>query len=245
MIESPVALVTGANKGLGQETARQLAERGATVVLGSRDPDLGDVAASDLRSDGLAVTSVQLDVTDAASVERVAAQLSKDHGRLDILVNNAGILVDSPALSTTAAEMRTTFETNLFGVVTVIHTMLPLLRASTAPRIVNVASTTASLALISQEGSSFGDSDRILAYAPSKTAVNMLTVQYAQAFRRDPRYGHFKVNSATPGYIATDFNNHSGPRTAAQGARVVVQLAMLPDDGPTGGFFNDEGALPW
>jgi NAD(P)-dependent dehydrogenase (short-subunit alcohol dehydrogenase family) len=245
MIDNPVALVTGGNKGLGLQTARQLAERGATVVLASRDAERGETAASDLRSDGLAVSAVQFDVTDPAGVGRVADQLGTDHGRLDILVNNAGILVDAPALGTTVDEFRQTFETNLFGVVTVIHAMLPLLRASETPRIVNIVSTTASLTLTSDRSSTLRDSDRILAYAPSKAALNMLTLQYAQAFRRDPRFHHLKINSATPGDIATDLNNHVGPRSPAQGARIVVHLAMLTQDGPSGGFFNEAGSLPW
>jgi NAD(P)-dependent dehydrogenase (short-subunit alcohol dehydrogenase family) len=245
MIDNPVALVTGANKGLGLATARQLAERGATVVIGSRDVDRGETAAGTLRADGLSATLVQLDVTDEASVRRAANRLSADYGRLDILVNNAGILIDAPALDTTVEQLRTTFETNVFGVATVTNAMLPLLMVSAAPRIVNIASTTASMTLTSEPTSMFGDSDRIMAYAPSKAAVNMLTVQYAQAFRRDPRYAHIKVNSATPGHIATDLNAHSGSRSTQQGAMVVVRLATLDDDGPSGGFFNEAGVVPW
>jgi len=245
MNNNRIALVTGANKGLGKETARQLAHGGATVLLGSRDAERGAAAARDLRAEGLAVTPVQLDVTDAASVEAIATLLRREYGRLDVLVNNAGTIVEQPALNTTGAAMRQTFEVNVFGVVTVIHTLLPLLRASDAPRIVNVASTTASLALTSDGALFGGDTDTRLAYACSKTALNMLTVQYAQAFRRDASFSPIKINSATPGYVATDLNNHSGPRTVAQGARIVVELATLPNDGPSGGFFNDKGRVPW
>jgi NAD(P)-dependent dehydrogenase (short-subunit alcohol dehydrogenase family) len=245
VVDNPVALVTGANKGLGLATARQLAERGATVLLGTRDLDRGETAASTLRADGLPATLIQLDVTDPAGVERAAYRVLTEYGRLDILVNNAGIMVDAPALATTVAHLRTTFETNVFGMVTVTNAMLPLLRVANTPRIVNISSTTASMTLTNQPGSAFGDSDRIMAYAPSKTAVNMLTVQYAQAFSRDPRYAHIKVNAATPGHVATERNQPDGPRTAQQGAQVVVWLATLGEDGPTGGFFNDAGVVPW
>jgi len=162
-----------------------------------------------------------------------------------VLINKAGTIVDQLALSATAAAMRQTFEVNVFGVVTVIHALLPLLRASDAPRIVNVASTTASLTLTSDGALFGGDTDTRPAYACSKTALNMLTVQYAQAFRRDASLSPIKINAATPGYIATDLNNHSGPRTVARGARIVVELATLPNDGPSGGFFNDTGRVPW
>lgn len=245
MIDNPVALVTGANKGLGLATARQLAERGATVLVGSRDLDRGETAAGTLRADGLPATVVQLDVTDGASVQRAADTVTGEYGRLDILVNNAGILVDAPALATTVDDMRSTFETNVFGVVTVTNTMLPLLRASTTPRIVNIASTAASMTLSTEPAAMVGDSDRIMAYAPSKAAVNMLTVQYARAFQRDPRYSHIKINSVTPGHIATDLNAHGSPRTAQQAAMVVIRLATLADDGPSGGFFNEAGVVPW
>jgi NAD(P)-dependent dehydrogenase (short-subunit alcohol dehydrogenase family) len=141
--------------------------------------------------------------------------------------------------------MRATFATNVFGVVAVTRAALPLLREAPAPRIVNVASTTASLTLISDQDSMLGQADDILAYASSKTALTMLTVQYANAFRRSAGYRHIKVNVATPGYVATDLNGHKGTRTVEEGARVVVELATLPDDGPSGGFFNDDGAVPW
>jgi NAD(P)-dependent dehydrogenase (short-subunit alcohol dehydrogenase family) len=187
----------------------------------------------------------EIDVTDPASVMRVAAQIAREHGRLDVLINNAGIHVGAPALDITVTEMRKTYETNVFGLVTVTHELLPLLRSSLAPRIVNVASTTASHALTCNPESMFSQEDRSLAYASSKAAVTMLTVQYANAFRRRPEYAHIKVNSATPGYIATDLNNHEGSRTPEQGARVVVDLATIDDDGPSVGFFNDQGAVAW
>jgi NAD(P)-dependent dehydrogenase (short-subunit alcohol dehydrogenase family) len=244
MADRPVALVTGANKGLGKETARQLVARGMTVVLGSRDPERGIAAARELGVDG-AVLPVRLDVTDPASVDAVADRLRREYGRLDVLVNNAGTVVDQLAVGTTAVEMRCTYEVNVYGVVTVIHAMLPLLRASAAPRIVNVSSTTASLGLTSGGTDFGGDADRRLAYSSSKAALNMLTVQYARAFAKDPDLSHIKVNSVTPGYVATDLTRYRGTRTVEQGAQVIVRLATLPDDGPTGGFFNDQGPVPW
>ncbi|HEX4246836.1 MAG TPA: SDR family oxidoreductase [Pseudonocardia sp.] len=239
------ALVTGANKGLGKEVARQLGRLGATVLLGSRDRARGEQAAAELAAEGLAVHPVQLDVTDAASVRDAADQVRERHGRLDVLVNNAGILVAPPALETTADDLRTTYETNVFGVVTVTRTMLPLLVDAPAPRIVNVSSTTASLTYNAGPDARFGDTPSNLAYASSKAAVTMLTVQYANAFRGSAEHSHIKCNAATPGHIATDLNGHSGSRTPEQGARIVVHLATLPEDGPSGGFFNDEGQLPW
>jgi NAD(P)-dependent dehydrogenase (short-subunit alcohol dehydrogenase family) len=247
MADRPVALVTGANKGLGKETARQLLGRGMTVVMGSRDPERGIAAARELCElcAGGAAVPAQLDVTDSASVEVVADRLRREYGRLDVLVNNAGTVVDKRAADTTAVEMRHTFEVNVFGVVTAIHAMLPLLRASAAPRIVNVSSTTASLGLTSSGTDFGGDADRRMAYSSSKTALNMLTVQYAHAFAKDPSLSHIKINSATPGYTATDLTGHRGTRTVEEGARIIVDLATLADPGPTGGFFNDQGRVPW
>ncbi|PGH47505.1 SDR family oxidoreductase [Streptomyces sp. Ru87] len=240
-----VALVTGADKGLGRETARQLALRGVTVLLGSRDPGRGAAAARALAAEGAVVTPVRLDVTDADEVRAAADRVRAEHGRLDVLVNNAGAFVGSPAAETTAAEMRVMFEVNVFGVVTVTHAFLPLLRRSAAPRIVNVSSTTGSLTLTSEGADLPGDADRRMAYTCSKAALNMLTVQYAMAFARDPESAHIKINSATPGWTATDINDHRAPRHVSEGARALVELATLPDDGPTGGFFGDEGRVSW
>lgn len=245
MIDNPVALVTGANKGLGRETARQLAVSGAAVLLGSRDLARGEAAAAELAAEGIEVSVVRLDVTDVRSAERAADRIRQEFGRLDILVNNAGGIVEAPALSTTAEDMRATYETNVFGVVTVTRTMLPLLAVSSAARVVNVSSTTASLSVISEPGTIYAAADHILPYASSKAALNMLTVQYAQAFRRDARYGHVKINSASPGLIATDLTHHAGARTVEQGAAVIVRLATLPDDGPNGGYFDEDGPAPW
>ncbi|MGH9277951.1 MAG: SDR family oxidoreductase [Acidimicrobiales bacterium] len=245
MIPSRLALVTGANKGLGHETARQLARLGIAVLLGSRDLDRAAAAVHDLATDGVLVSPVQVDVTDPVSVARLAQDVERDHGRLDILINNAGTFVAAAATATTATEMRQIFEVNVFGVVTTIHALLPLLRRSPAPRIVNVSSTTGSLTLTSEGVDIPGDATRRLAYTASKAALNMLTVQYALAFRGDPDMRHIKINSASPGYTATAMNQHCGTRQVADGARIVVDLATLAENGPTGGFFSDEGPLPW
>jgi NAD(P)-dependent dehydrogenase (short-subunit alcohol dehydrogenase family) len=238
-----IALVTGANKGLGKETARLLALRGMTVLLGSRDLERGTAATRDLAAGGVTVEPIRLDVTDPKSVEAVAARIQDEYGRLDVLVNNAGILVDASATELTAAQLRETFEVNVFGVVTAIQTLLPLLRRSAAPRIVNVSSTTGSLTMTSESKDFGGDADRRIGYATSKTALNMLTVQYARAFARNNEL--IKINSVTPGFVATDMNQHRGTRTVTQGAAAIVDLATLQDDGPTGGFFNDQGPVPW
>ncbi|WP_314175465.1 SDR family NAD(P)-dependent oxidoreductase [Streptomyces winkii] len=245
MTDAPVALITGANKGLGKETARQLAQRGMRVLLGSRDPGRGAAAAAELRAGGATVTPVTLDVTDPGTVEAVAGRLHSDYGRLDVLVNNAGTVLEEPAATLTAAGMREVFEVNVFGVVTAIHTMLPLLRRSGSPRIVNVSSTTASLTLTS-DGTDFGgDAGRRVAYTSSKAAVNMLTVQYAQAFAGDPELAHIRIHSATPGYTATDLTRHRGTRTVTEGARIIVELASSPGSARSGGFYNDQGPVPW
>ena len=246
MTDHLVALVTGANKGLGKETVRQLAARNVTVVLGSRDAKRGEVAAQELAASGLAsIIPVKLDVTDEADVKDIAGWLDTEYGRLDILVNNAGTIVDQLAERTTAAQMRQTYEVNVFGVVTMIQVMLPLLKKSLAPRIVNVSSTTASMSLTSGGTDFGGDADMRMAYSSSKTALNMLTVQYAKAFSKSDTLSHIKINSATPGFTATDMNKHRGTRTVAEGASIIVELATLAADGPTGGFFNDKGVVLW
>jgi NAD(P)-dependent dehydrogenase (short-subunit alcohol dehydrogenase family) len=224
--EKPIALVTGANKGLSKEVARQLGRRGLRVYLGgSRNRTRGKAAAGELVAEGLDVVPAQLDVTDDASVTTLAQTLQRRHGRLDVLVSR-------PDFAITSVEMKQTYDTNVFGVVRMVHAMLPLLRVSKHPCIVNIASTTASLTLASDPTTMFGQEDTIVAYASSKAAVAMLTVQYANAFRRSEAHAHVKINTATPGYIATALNNFSGNRTVEEGSRIVVHLATLPDDGP-------------
>jgi NAD(P)-dependent dehydrogenase (short-subunit alcohol dehydrogenase family) len=221
------ALVTGANKGIGLEIVKRLIDEGMTVYLGARDPEKGEKAAADVGA-----RFVQLDVTDAASVRRAADSLDS----LDVLVNNAGITggrMNAPG-EADVTSIREVFETNVFGVVTVTEAFLPLLRRSAHGRIVNVSSTVGRLA-----GMLTDETPDSLAYRPSKTALNAVTVLYAKA---EPG---LRVNAACPGYCATDLNNHGGHRTATQGANAPVTLATLDDDGPTGGFYDEDGLVAW
>jgi NAD(P)-dependent dehydrogenase (short-subunit alcohol dehydrogenase family) len=241
MPERRVAVVTGANKGIGLEIARQLAREGITVFLGARDEARGRAAAEKLRAEGLDARALRLDVTDDRSVAEAASRVEKDAGRLDILVNNAAIAIDDGPPSRISDELlRRTYETNVFGVVRVTQAFLPLLRRSDAGRIVNLSSGLGSLALNSDPSWAF-TSVKYLAYNTSKTAVNAITVQFAHELRDTP----IKVNAADPGYVATDMNQHQGVRSVEQGAATPVRLATLPADGPTGGYFNDEGPVPW
>ncbi len=236
-----VAVVTGANKGIGLEIARQLAREGITVYLGARDEERGRAAAEKLRAEGLDARPLRLDVTDDAIVAAAAAQLERDAGRLDILVNNAGVAIDDgPPSGVSLDVLRRTYETNVFGVVRTTQALLPLLRRSPAGRIVNLSSGLGSLARNSDPSWDFA-SVKYLAYNSSKTAVNAITVQFAYELRNTP----IKVNAADPGYVATDMNQHRGVRSVEQGAATPVRLALLPPDGPTGGYFNDEGVVPW
>jgi NAD(P)-dependent dehydrogenase (short-subunit alcohol dehydrogenase family) len=240
-----VALVTGANKGLGRETARRLAAAGMTVMAGARDAGRGQAAAAELTADGADVRFLQLDVTDADSVKRAAAWIEETFGRLDVLVNNAGISVENraPVTEVTADQMRRTYETNVFGVVTVTSTLLPLLRRAEAARIVNVSSMLGSLSMAADPQGPFTawPGAFLLAYNSSKTALNALTVTWASALRAEG----IMVNSADPGYVATDLNHHSGNSTVEQGAEAIVALATLAADGPTGTFQAAAGPRPW
>jgi len=185
---------------------------------------------------------VGLDVTSAASVAKVAAFVEASYGRLDVLVNNAGILLErgAPPSGTPIELLRETYETNVLGVVTVTNALLPLVRAAAAGRIVNLSSGLGSLALQSDPSHVYAQNP-LLAYNSSKSALNAITLAYANELRATP----IKVNAADPGYCATDLNGHSGPRTPAQGARAAVHLATLPADGATGTFVDEEGPVPW
>lgn len=237
--------MTGANRGIGKETARQLLSRGITVLLGSRDFQRGVETARDFASERRPAIPIQIDVTEESSIELAAKRVRDEYGRLDVLVNNAGTFTATAAAAVNADDLRSMFEVNVFGAVAAIHAFLPLLGRSAAPRIVNISSTTASLTLTSSGADIPGDASRRLGYTSSKCALNMLTVQYAKAFGTDPRYAKVRINSASPGYTATDMNNFMGARHVSQAAAVIVKLATLPDDGPTGGFFDDEGPVPW
>lgn len=235
-----VALVTGANKGIGAEIARQLAAKQITVVIGARDSALGEATAAKLRAGGHDVRAVVLDVTRAETIAAAAEWILRELGRLDILINNAGIAKGGKPSETSIATVREVFETNVFGVIAVTQAMLPLLREAPAGRIVNVSSRVGSLATITSPSYGYRGVGGV-SYGPSKTALNGVTVVFAQELDGT----RIKVNAACPGYTSTDLNGHSGPRTVEQGASTPVRLALLPADGPTGGFFNDDGPVPW
>ena len=231
-------LITGANKGLGFETARRLLAAGHTVYVGARDAERGRSAA-----ERLGARFVQLDVTDDASVQAAAKTVEADGG-LDVLINNAGIEPRAEdngvpgAAELTADALRTVFETNVFGVVRVTHAFLPLLQRSAAPVVVNVSSGLASLSLLADPASPTHFYPGV-AYPASKTAVNVITVQYAKAFPQ------MRVNSVEPGFTATDLNGRTGTQTVEEGAEIIVRMAQVGPDGPTGGYFRAEGPLPW
>jgi NAD(P)-dependent dehydrogenase (short-subunit alcohol dehydrogenase family) len=236
-----VALITGANKGIGLEIARQLGRKEITVFIGARDDKRGQESANHLRDEGIDARFVQLDVTDQVAIDAAAEDIEREFGRLDILVNNAAIFIDDgPPSKLSIDALRRTYDTNFFGQFAVLKGMLPLLRKSEAGRIVNMSSRLGSLAQTGDPNFEFADAN-LLAYNSSKTALNAMTVQFANELRGTP----IKINSACPGYVATDMNNHGGYRTVEQGAKIAVELATLPADGPTGGFFNEDGAIPW
>ncbi|MFB6710993.1 MULTISPECIES: SDR family NAD(P)-dependent oxidoreductase [unclassified Streptomyces] len=231
-------LITGANKGLGFETARRLTAAGHTVYIGSRDIERGRRAA-----ERLCTRMVQLDVTDDASVQAAAKSIEADGG-LDVLINNAGIESRDAdnnvigAADVTADVMRHMFETNVFGTVRVTHAFLPLLQRSTAPVVVNVSSGLASLTRVTDAGAPAYAYPGV-AYPASKTAVNMITVQYAKAFPG------MRINAVEPGFTKTDLNDNTGVQTVEQGAEIIVRMAQVGPDGPTGGYFDEAGPLPW
>ena len=242
-LKGKVALITGANKGIGYEIARQLGSRGATVLIGARDIKRGEEAANKLRLNEIDARSVQLDVTDQKTIDSAGKQIESEFQKLDILVNNAGIISDSDRLPPSQVDIETlrhTYETNVFGVFAVTKAMLPLLKKSKAGRIVNLSSGLASLTLNSDPNYEFANS-KLLAYNSSKTAVNAITVVLAAELKDTP----IKINAADPGFTATDINQYQGYRTVEQGAIAAVRLATLPDDGSSGGFFDENGVVPW
>jgi NAD(P)-dependent dehydrogenase (short-subunit alcohol dehydrogenase family) len=249
-MDKPVALVTGANKGIGLQIAKDLAGHGFTVLVGSRNLERGQTAAASVGADARAV---QLDVTDQASIDAAAKLIQNELGRLDVLVNNAGIAhagkpgrsLDEVSRSgrpsvASLDEVRSVFETNVFSVIAVTQAMLPLLREAPAARIVNVSSGSGSLTMNADPNNPrrgmFG-----AVYSPSKTALNAITLAFA--IELEPT--GIKVNAVAPGFTATDLNNFEGTRTVRQAAREPVRLALLGPDGPTGTFSDENGALPW
>ncbi len=243
MADKKMALITGANKGIGKEIARQLGAQGMTVLIGARDKERGKAAAAELTAGGADARAVLLDVTDQASIDAAAKQVESEYGRLDVLVNNAGIALDggpSSALTLEIETLRRTYETNVFGVFSMTRAFLPLLKKSGAGRIVNVSSGLGSLSQNSDPSWDYA-AVKPLAYNSSKAALNMVTVIFAAELKDTG----IKVNAADPGYTATDLNHNQGHQTVEQGAAAAVRLATLPDNGPTGGFFDEAGVVPW
>ncbi|MEU6541258.1 SDR family NAD(P)-dependent oxidoreductase [Streptomyces sp. NPDC047000] len=245
--DATIALVTGANKGIGRAVASRFAELGMTVLVGARDLEKGAEAAAAIRAAGGVAYPIGLDVTDRRGVTAAAEEIGDRFDHLDILVNNAGIAGELGAQSPGPARldgMRAVFETNLFGVVTVTEAMLPLLRRSPAARIVNVSSGTSSMTWTTDATHYLSRMPGSLGYPVSKAALNMLTVQYAKALSHEG----ILVNAVAPGACDTDFAKGLPfrlTRTAADGAAVVVRLATLGRECPTGGFFDDNGKVPW
>lgn len=241
-----IALVTGANKGIGLEIARQLAEAGLTVFVGARDPQKGRAAAEGLAASGLRTRFVQLDVTDEASITAVAERIAADHGRLDILVNNAGIGDGADAAPSAAAPaaVRQILETNFIGVLAVTQALLPLLRRSPSGRIVNLSSPLGSMAIARDPSSPFY-AYRLIGYNASKAALNMLTLQLAAELEGSS----ITVNAVVPGFVQTDLTGGEGTMTTEEGARLPVRYA-LSTDGISGRFAapsngDAEIELPW
>jgi len=240
--EAPVALVTGANKGIGEAVAAGLARRGLSVAVGARDATRGRAAAAKLRDEGLDASFLALDVDDDASVTAAVRAIEHDFGRLDVVVNNAALKLErapSPPSQCSLDTVRRTFETNVFGAIRVILATLPLLRRAPAPRIVNVSSGLGSLGLATTDGSRY-QAKPLLSYNVSKAALNSVTVQFANELRGTG----FKINAVDPGYTNTDMTG-DGTRTAAEAATIVIELATLTSEGPTGHFFDERGEVPW
>jgi NAD(P)-dependent dehydrogenase (short-subunit alcohol dehydrogenase family) len=236
-------LITGANKGIGFETARQLAELGNFVYVGSRDINSGQKAVDQLKAAGITnVAAIHIDVTDPDTILRAKATLATQIESLDVLINNAGISGEQPQqLADYSMEaIRTLFDTNFFGAVQTAQIMLPLLRKSSAPSIINVSSEIGSLTMnVSAERPP--NWSNFSTYGATKTALNGFTVMLANELRPE----NIAVNAVTPGYTATDLNQFKGFKTVAEGAKPIVALAMLTDRTVTGQFFKDGGEIPW
>jgi NAD(P)-dependent dehydrogenase (short-subunit alcohol dehydrogenase family) len=243
MSEQTIALVTGANKGIGYEIAAGLGALGWSIGVGARDDQRRQAAVERLRAAGVDAFGVPLDVTDDASVTAAARLIEEQAGGLDVLVNNAAVAGAMPQEPTRVdlATIRTVVETNVIGVVRVTNAMMPLLRRSASPRIVNMSSSVGSLARQSATAGELTTGPVAVAYSPSKTFLNAVTLQYA----RELSGTNILINAGCPGYVATDLNGFRGVRTPEQGAAIAIRLATLPDGGPTGQFFEEAGVVPW
>jgi NAD(P)-dependent dehydrogenase (short-subunit alcohol dehydrogenase family) len=249
--QQKVAFITGANKGIGLETARGLGKLGIAVVLASRDEARGQAAAGKLRAEGIkSVEAVRFDITRSEDHRDIAGHLEKRYGKLDILVNNAGVVLEdsdfgkpggfNTTTTVTQEVLRKTFETNFFAVVALTQALLPLVRKAPAGRIVNLSSILGSLTAHSDPSSPIYDK-KAFAYDASKTAINAFTVHLAQELRAT----RIKVNSAHPGWVKTDMGGSAAPMDISEGGQTSIQLATLSDDGPTGGYFHLGQRLPW
>lgn len=236
-----IALITGANKGIGFETARQLGKEGVKVLLGARDEKRGTEAAQKLKDEGLDVEFVHLDVDNLETHKTVGNHIQENYGKLDILINNAGVMESpKPASQTSIETYRQIFETNFFNLIALTQTLLPLVKKSEAGRIVNLSSILGS-STVHSDPSSFIYNAKIPAYDISKSALNAFTVHLAHELKDTT----VKVNSAHPGWVKTDMGGPNAPLEIEDGAKTSVWLATLPSDGPNGGFFHLKESLPW
>jgi NAD(P)-dependent dehydrogenase (short-subunit alcohol dehydrogenase family) len=238
--DGKVALVTGANKGIGREISRQLGERGFTVLASARDEGRGRTVVAELRTGGADIRYVHLDVTDEATISEAAAYIEKEFGKLDVLINNAGISLEKgrPVLDVAVDEVRTMFETNVIGATAVTLAMVPLLRKAQG-RIINLSTGLGSTQLLADpNGPNMGPD--VLGYSASKAALNMVTVLFSRALRDEG----IAVNAVSPGFVATDLNDHQGFRTPEQGAMIAVKVATDKEI-PSGMLLNENGAMTW
>jgi NAD(P)-dependent dehydrogenase (short-subunit alcohol dehydrogenase family) len=243
MSSKKIALITGANKGIGLETARQLGEKGITVLAGARDEAKANQAAEELRKAGLDAHGIVVDVNDAGSIQKAAARIERDYGRLDILVNNAGVMLDDQKKKPSEQSLevwRKTFETNLFGLIATTQALLPLLRKSDGGRIVNLSSILGSITLHATPGSPVYDM-KLPAYNVSKSAVNAFTVELAYELK-DTK---IKVNAAHPGWVKTEMGGEGATMDIPDGAKTSVALATIGADGPNGAYLHMGEPLPW
>ena len=244
MNKKRIALITGANKGIGLETARQLGKQDITVLLGARDSKKGNAATEGLRKDGIDAHSIVIDVSNPESIRKDANQVERDFGRLDILVNNAGVMTDERTKKVSEQSLETwreTFATNLFGLIATTNAFLPLLRKSEAGRIVNLSSILGSIEFHAKPGSPIYESKDTPAYNVSKAAVNAYTVQLAHELK-DTK---IKVNAAHPGWVKTDMGGEDAVMEIEDGAKTSVALATLGADGPNGAYLHMGEPLPW
>jgi NAD(P)-dependent dehydrogenase (short-subunit alcohol dehydrogenase family) len=243
--DKKVALVTGANRGIGLETARQLGQKGVTVVVGARTLKAAEETASKLKKEDIEAFPVKLDVTNAQDREAAAKTIGDKFGKLDILVNNAGVgaqdgILVPKTVNTTEEELQNVFGTNVFATIAVTRSLLPLLRKSEAGRIVNLSSILGSLTLHADPNSPIA-SVKAFAYDASKTAINAFTIHLA-AELKDTK---IKVNSAHPGWVKTEMGTDAAPMEIPEGAKTSVDLALLGPDGPSGRFIHLGKELPW